>query len=326
MAQTLTPKRMKTFFPSMPSKTSALVLGIASLGILQSRAELTFYDSFDYTAGELLAPVGNTPGQHNVGYNVDWYDAGLTSPTANQPPGIANTGLSYAGLQASRGNSVLFNATQNGTARIQIAPTAISSGTVYWSGLVRVDSISTLTTSANGMLLGGFNNTAGYQSGNPTAIGAVLRIRQDSVDANSYHIGTGLNAGTGTGNVQFDNATSYAAGETVFVVGSYELVDGSNNDMARMWINPAVSDFGSGTEPAPTLTSAPGGTVPDPFLSLISFDLRNINTVGAPTVLFDELRVGDSWADVTPVPEPGTGVLGAVAAAVLLSLQRYRRR
>jgi len=325
MAQTLTPKRMKTFFSSMPRKTSAVVLGIASLGILQSRAELTFYDSFDYTAGELLAPVGATAGQHNVGYNVDWYDAGLTSPTANQPPGIANTGLSYPGL-ASSGNSVLFNANQNGTARIQIAPTAITSGRVYWSGLVRVDSISTLTTGANGMLLGGFNNTAGYQSTSPGLIGAILRIRQDSVDANAYHIGTGMNAGTGTGNVQFDNATSYAAGETVFVVGSYELVDGSNNDSARMWINPSLADFGADTEPTPTLTSAPGGAVADAFTSVISFDLRNINTVGTPTVLFDELRVGGSWADVTPVPEPGTGILGGFAAVLLLSLQRYRRR
>jgi hypothetical protein len=274
----------------------------------------------------LLAPTANAAGQHNVTYNVDWYYAG-TGAANTAPPGIAAGSLSYGNLPASAGNSVAFDTTQLGTARVQVTPAAISTGTVYWSGLLRVNSISTLTTGANGMLLGGFNNTAGYQATTPTAVGAVLRIRQDSVDPNVYRIGTGMNAGTGTGNspnVQFDNATPHTAGETVFIVGSYEFVSGANNDIARMWINPDAGTFGAPSEPAATLTSAPGGGIADAFASLLTFNLRDVNTVGNPTLQLDEFRVGTAWADVTPVPEPSTAALIALGVIGLCAVSRRR--
>jgi hypothetical protein len=314
---------MKKRLLFIPIKSAFATLSLTLLGVVSSHAALSFYDSFDYTAGELLAPVGNTAGQYNIAYDSNWYDAGPTSLTVNKPPGIANGGLSYEGLSTA-GNSVSFDASQIGSARIQIAPTALSSGTVYWSGLLRVNSINTLTTGANGMLLAGFNNTAGYQSTTPSAIGAVLRIRQDSVDSSVYHIGTGMNSGTGVGNVQFDNATSYSEGQTVFVVASYQFVSGTANDVAQMWINPNLSDFGADSAPTPTLVSAPG--LADSFTSLLSFDLRNVNTVGAPSVQFDELRVGDTWADVTSVPEPGTGLLGGLGAIAFFFWRQSRKQ
>lgn len=296
------------------------LLTLTALAALPCSAAPLLYDGFDYTAGQFLAPLNDTsgspnPGQLNVAYGVNWRYAG-GGAAANNAPSVANNGLTYAGLMPGVGNSAAYDTTQLGSARIQVTPSAISSGTVFWSGLLRVNIIGTLTTGVNGMLLGGFNNTAGAGT-LPTVYGSVLRIRTDSSDPNVYHIGTAMNGGTGTGNVQFDNATSYLAGQTVFVVGSYEFVTGSNNDIARMWINPGVGTFGAGSAPTETLISAPGGTVADAFASLISFNLRNVNTVGTPGVQFDELRVGTSWADVTPVPEPTSLVLGSLAALAL---------
>jgi hypothetical protein len=180
------------------------------------------------------------------------------------------------------------------------------------------------------MLLGGFNNSVG-PGGLPTSVGAVLRIRQDSTDSSVYHIGTGLNSGTGTGtspNVQFDNTTPLTAGTTVFVVASYTFVAGANNDEARMWINPNVNTFGDALPPTETLFSAPGVGIADTFVSLVSFNLRNVNTVGAPTLQFDELRVGTTWADVTtvPIPEPAATALVGFGLLMAVGWQRSRRR
>jgi hypothetical protein len=296
---------------------TCLLTALITLTVASASADLLFYDGFEYTAGELLAPSNDTtgspnPGQHNVAYNEDWRYAG--GGLANQnAPGIASVGLTAPGTLPAVGNSVLFDTTQLGSARIRVSPTSINSGTVYWSGLLQVSSIGTLTTGVNGMMLGGFNNSVGPGT-LPTAVGAVLRIRQDSSDSTVYHIGTGMNSGTATGtspNVQFDNTTPYHVNDTVFVVASYEFVSGTQNDIARMWINPDVSTFGNASPPSPGLTSAPGAGVNDSFTSLVSFNLRDVNTVGAPTVLFDELRVGNTWADVTTVPEPtAAGLVG----------------
>ena len=305
-----------------------LILSVMVALAAPSQASPLFYDGFNYTAGELLAPVNDTtgspnPGQLNVDYGVNWRYAGAGA-AVNAPPGMASGGLSYPDLAPSTGNSVLFDMTKLGSARIQVTPAAISSDTVYWSGLLQVNSIGTLTTGANGMLLGGFNNTAGAGT-LPTTVNAVLRIRQDTSDPTAYHIGTAMNSGTAAGNIQFDNVTPYAAGQTVFVVGSYEFVAGTFNDVARMWINPNSADFGAASPPSATLTSVPGGSAAE-LTSVLTFNLRNVNSVGLPTLQFDELRVGTTWADVTPVPEPAaTGLLGLGMLAVV-GWYRLRKR
>jgi hypothetical protein len=293
-------------------------------GAADVHAALLFYDGFNYTAGEKLAPRNDTtgspnPGQLNVAYSVNWRYTGAGG-AVNEAPGVASGTLSYPGLQASTGNSAAHDMTMIGSGRIQVAPAAITSGTVYWSGLLRVNDVNTLTAGPNGMLLGGLNNAVGPGT-LPTVVGAVLRIRNnpDDVSGNSYYIGTGMNSGTGAGNVQFDNVNARAEGDTVFVVGSYEIIAGANNDVARMWINPSALDFGAAVAPTPSLVSAPGGSVADSSAQIFSFNLRNVNTVGAPNVQFDELRVGDDWASVTPaIPEPASLSLAFVAAAVTL--------
>ena len=318
--------KMKTRLGAYVS-TALIALTAANAG-----ASLLFYDGFDYTAGALLAPTNDTiaipnPGLHNVDYNVDWRYAGAGA-AANKAPAIASSGLTYpAPSVPSSGNSVLFDATQIGIARIQINPTAINSGTVYWSGLLQVGTVANLNA-VNGMLLGGFNNTPGPGT-SASSVGACLRIRQASGDTTKYNIGTAMNSGTGSGaggaNIQWGTG-SYAAGQTVFVVGSYEFVTGTVNDVARMWINPSLSDFGTTLAPGGNITSAPGFNIADSFASLSTFNLRNVNSVGTPTgVLFDELRVGESWADVTPIPEPpATGLLG-LGMLVVAGWYRSRR-
>ena len=166
-------------------KKFLLVLVNTGFILANGVAATLFYDGFSYTAGELLAPVNDTmatpnPGQTNGASGWSWRYAGAGNPSTQKAPGIASGGLSYPGLQPSTGNSVLFDTTQIGSARIQAMPAAISSGTVYWSGLLQVGAVANLNA-VNGMLLGGFV-TSGDAGTLPGTVGAVLRIRQSSAD------------------------------------------------------------------------------------------------------------------------------------------------
>ena len=79
-----------------------------------------------------------------------------------------------------------------------------------------------------------------------------------------------------------------------------------------MFINPIPGD----PEPAAQLTVT-AGTAPDLGYAagIKSFFVRN-NSVEPDAMLIDELRIGDTWQDVTPaVPEPATLVLLLLGSA-----------
>ena len=74
--------------------------------------------------------------------------------------------------------------------------------------------------------MGGFNNTVGPGT-SLSSVGAVLRIRKDPTDGNKYDIGTAMNSGTGAGNIQWSGDVSPSSSDTIFLVGAYEFVSGS---------------------------------------------------------------------------------------------------
>lgn len=303
-----------------------IALFAAGFGLLVTNAQATqlLYDAFNYAAGELLAPTNGSPGQYNAAFNVNWYYAG--SAAANtEPPGVGSGSLSYAdvnapgygGLYPATGNSVLFNTTQLGAARIQVVPSTASSGTFYYSGLLKVTGLGGLNA-VNGLFFASFNSAAGAGA-LPTTGTAVMRLRTDPNDSSKFNVGIAKTTSTTAGVVQFAS-TGFNVGTTLFVVAAYEFVSGgTQNDVAYMWINPDVSSFGTTTPPPPDLTSAPSG-IND--INLLSFAFRNVNTVGNPTFMFDELRVGTTWADVTPIPEPTVAAFLTLAAAAVFALRR----
>jgi len=72
---------------------------------------------------------------------------------------------------------------------------------------------------------------------------------------------------------------------------SYNIDTGAING----WINPAGADLG-GSAPAAVLTD----TDASPNAIIDTFVLRQDSAGETPAMTFDELRIGTSWADVTP--------------------------
>ena len=123
-----------------------------------------------------------------------------------------------------------------------------------------------------------------------------LQVVVKSNSPSGYVIGTQK---SGTGATAAFDGSEHQAGDTIFIVGKYDFTVSPN--AATLWINPAVSTLGSGSEPASGFISATTGT--DGF-TIDRFNLRQNAATGSSSVpaaiQWDELRFGLSWADVTP--------------------------
>jgi hypothetical protein len=101
---------------------------------------------------------------------------------------------------------------------------------------------------------------------------------------------------SGTGAVTTFDTTAHHAGETVFLVGKYDFTVTPN--AVSLWINPNPATLGLAAEPANGFISATTGT--DGFI-LDRFNMRQNTASSVPAAMqWDELRIGITWASVTP--------------------------
>ena len=116
------------------------------------------------------------------------------------------------------------------------------------------------------------------------------------------------------------SAVTAVTNETVFAVLKLRYSSAANDDAVDLWVNPS------------DLSSEAGSTN---FVTISGFDFlhnsaKNIvfsSYSGTGTASWDEMRVGSTWADVTPVPEPSTvALLGLTGiAAIAYRIRRNRR-
>jgi hypothetical protein len=210
---------------------------------------------------------------------------------------------------------------------------------LYYSLALKVTDLTGLYS--GGGALFGFNNGTVASTTVFSSYGTRVYI-MPGIDADHYTIGLAKNGVGGTLQApEVVGTVNYPVGETIFVVGSYTQVGGGtgtagqgNDSPIKLWINPDSSTFGGGAEATLAESStffeiinstqgdigAPAG---GPYI--ISFAVRqHATTASTPSYIIDELRVGTTWADVTPVPEPGTAALAIVAGFTLLALRRFR--
>jgi hypothetical protein len=398
---------------------SLCAIGLLSSAALGQDPNLVLYEGFDYpttASTEVPGPArglsgtdgttidtqvngGGAGGYANPSNGQTWVpkaaSAGAIYSVANDAHIVASN-LTVAGLQASVGNAASYGNLGH-TPLLPLGQTftpSLEGTSVYYSLAFRVDDMTNLT-SAGGIVAGLSNVVPTGSLGNPSVAEAAVFVRPDPANPTThYQIGLGktLTGGTGANYT----SSSFALGATQFVVGRYTMFDANGspepntnpagtNDVANLWVNPNQSTFGALAAPAADLQNGPLGNDPPGANNTIqSVFLRQSGAANgqnvADVIVADELRVGLSWAAVTPtdaggdgdfdfdgdtdgndfllwqrgqstnplssgdladwqanfglpatvagapVPEPATGVIAALGAAMAAAMQRRKRK
>jgi hypothetical protein len=289
-----------------PNLTRTLPCFLVLLALLAPglvKAQALFTDHFDY-------PTGNTLGTN--GWTLVGNGGGGAATL------VVSNNLSYSGFAESSGNAVQLRPNGQDWYRTYTTQsyTTNSTASLYYSFLMRVDDLGNLDTT--GGYFAGLGNATGVSLGAPVAIRRA---------GEGFQLGIGKRD-TDIGDFSFSD-TVLSLGQTILVVGSYNLVAGPiNNDFASLWIDP--TGLGNLNPPPATLNTALSG-INDDVISFSSFTLKpqggNTSTQIPGSLIFDELRVGNSWDEVALVPEPSLThmlMVGLLGSGVFLWVRRRR--
>jgi hypothetical protein len=325
-----------------PIATSfATIVGI--LFASTASAALLVYEPFPYGNGNLDGNTNATaPSTLNGFSDTNKWTVNSATPGTVK---VIDGDLTFSGLPTTTTNHMAqLRAANLNPVRVGIGEYPEGS-TVYFSLLLEVPSDPATYGSSNttGSFLAGFQfypssaSTSTTMESTTAGVGGALTIRR----VGSTAPGTGYNLGIAFRDIPaatsrvFDTAHEFRGGETVFVVGRYEIKTGSQNDVASLYLNrnptgpePTVADVVSDASVilAGTTTNYDymwdntGGQIDT---AIRSFLLRS-NGVEPSNINIDEIRIGSSWEEVTGqvvVPEPATLRMLAVAVAALLARQ-----
>ncbi|OBX23117.1 T9SS type A sorting domain-containing protein [Bizionia sp. APA-3] len=192
---------------------------------------------------------------------------------SDNPIDVVAGSLSYPNLAGSTGNAIHL---EGGFIDSKLVFSPVNTGDVFTSFIINVRDLSNITDLTDGgyvVVLGDFD------------VRLWVHPATDPVGT-TYDIAM-TNSSTGSN----FTTTKYNVNEDVFIVMSYNIETGAING----WVNPLDTDLG-GSAPTALITD----TDSSPSASIFEFILRQDSTGETPSMDFDELRIGTSWADVTP--------------------------
>ena len=247
-------------------------------GFLQSgTAQVVLYEDFNYTPPAFIGGNGNAGTSSN-----NWTTHSVTSGQTTTID-VVNGNLTFPGLVAPSGFKVAMFGNANATSRDINRAFTSTSTTLYFSVLLNVVDNSGITTTGDYFMH--FGATAGTSV---SIFGARLGAKQVNAGANYRFMIQNTSGGT-------PNYTEFAQdlnfGTTYLVVVKYDRT--AVPTMASLWVNPASL---GGAEPGGFVSNNSGT---GSFANFASICFRNNATT--PKVDIDEIRVGPTWADVTPL-------------------------
>ncbi len=300
------------------SHTPLLLAATLAFAILSARADVGIYEGFTYAAGTSIDGANNAD---DIGFGSrNWEDQG--DPTQDGFDTVVAGSLSFGMLQTSGNRLVSTAPVSTGSTVQRRTDTYLASGdivdgqTLWASWLVRLDA-GNVNGDTNGLMY--FT-----PSGNDELF---VGIRHDDADKKFALYDT-----TNTMGESSLSSTSLTLGQTYFLVLSitfYESTDidpstsGKFEEEVSLFINPT-----------------PGLSAPDvaAAASLNTLDISRSNTsnLGQSRIFrigflsggtgeewsLDEIRIGDTYGDVSPVPEPSSLALLFLGFAATLRRRR----
>lgn len=246
--------------------------GVGMAGVITVNAApvsgALFTEDFIYTAGTTLVSNG--------------YNASGTPPSTVNLQTVSSSGLNFAGSPSANVGNALNLLPTGEDVNKSFTASAITSGTVYASMFVRID-----TARVGGDYFFHFA---------PTPIGTEFRGR---VFVKSS--GAGLQFGiskSGNETVAVFDPTLYTLGTTYLLVVKYSIIAGATNDEVKLFVNPTLG----GTEPA--ISNATALLTETDATAISSIGIRQGTNSKSANLVLDGIRVGTTYADVTP----GSGV------------------
>ena len=242
------------------------VLCFAGLGI----AEIYTNDVFDYAVGTVVADSS----------------AWVRNSCDN---GVSNGNLTVSGLAESTGNKCHLYQDVGANIFYYNTITYLSAGLtsgqgIYVSLILQIEDVGTLAT----------NNTRFLCAYRQNFFNGVA-VRRHIDDVNTFDIAIANNADdTPLGLVWDDNGgVGYTEGVNYFIVfGSADAVTEGSTDL-KLWINPDSSTFGD-VAPAASKETNPRNSTGT------SGSVLYVGTGNGAKTWIDELRIGRTYADVTP--------------------------
>jgi hypothetical protein len=248
-----------------------LIAAIAALVATAIFAQRSFAlviasDSFDYAVGNLTAQNGGT------GFAAGWASSGGTAQV--QSPGLAHTGLNTIGNKA-------FISASNQNWRALTAGTQGSGDSTLWISFIGQ------RTGANNVRFFGISFYAGDVN---TSANEHLTIGENSnnnLDQWGAHF-----TSAAAGRIDIAGASVNTQSLLLTRINFHS----AGNDDFFMWVNPNLS----AGEPA--IATAAASSVGAFNLAFDRLSLRGgtLNTGNIGEALYDELRLGTTFADVTP--------------------------
>ncbi len=283
--------------PSLSSFLGAVFLGAFAVS---AHATLYVYDPFNQAPGALngTASSGGDPAAvwptENQNYTTVTGTAQVISGSLS---GNILTQGNAAQLQGGASASIfrLFGTTLGGP------------GTDLW-----ISFLITAASGKNSQVLSLFNGP------NPTGEALAIGVNGSTRLGLSVRTGSGT---TTTGNPGVNTSLAPDNGTHLIAV-HLQLVAGTGNSTFSVFVDPDLSSYGT-LAPTGGSSGSFSGNNSLPF----SFDRIRLGTFAASTTTaFDELRIADTWAEVSPamVPEPAAASLLTLSAG-LLARRRSRR-